>query len=331
MNTSNDSPRHVLSSNGENEGLEAQASSDTTAEAANDAREKDEEESRPRFETVLLEDGRLHQLVARPSLGTYLQQTWSRRHFIFAQARTSAFSSGRDRYLGSLWVILDPIFQVSVYALIFGVIMKTDRGMDNFIGFLTLGVVFFRVATSGLSIGSGLINSSRGIITSFKFPRISVVLSSQLKEFLDNILPVILAIIIAVLFQMEEPIHPTILLVIPLLLLLELFNFGVACIVARATAFVPDLKSFVSVLKRGLFFISGVFFSISRFETHPTISAIVEANPIYVFLMAVRTCVLDGQVPPLQIWGYLLLWSAGLAIVGLVYFWQAEERYATIR
>lgn len=280
---------------------------------------------------LLVEDKNLQKLEQRPSLAIYLRQIWRRRHFIRAYARSTAFGSGRDTYLGKVWIILDPALQVAVYALIFGVVLKVSRGMDNFIGFLVIGVIYFRFLSSGLSTGSGLIQKSRSLISSFSFPRAAVAFSAIFKNLLDAIVPALLAVIIALAFQWKEPISWTVTLVPIFFLLIHLFSLGTTLIVARLTAFIPDLKSLVRVVIQGLFFISGIFFSIDRFAEGSVLQTIMKLNPFYQFLSAVRICVLDGDIPPLSLWLSLLCWSSGVFLVGLVFFWRAEAKYAHVK
>lgn len=292
----------------------------------------DGEQARPtREQLVLLDDSNLQRLRARPQISTYLSELWARRHFIWTQARAGALSSGRGTFLGSLWILLTPILQVAVYAFIFGFILNTSRGIDNFIGFLILGVIFFRILIGGISAGSGLVSSSRKLITSFQFPRAALAISTNLKRFIDNIIPAIMAIFGCIIFQLDKPVYWTIVLTIPIYLLIHIFGIGTTLIIARITAFLPDAKSIVIVFNRGLFFLSGVFFSIERFATQPVVQEIMTANPIYQFLRAVRNCVMLGVVPSWQEWVYLSAWSFGLLLVGFVFFWQAEERYSSVR
>lgn len=280
---------------------------------------------------VLVSDEGLSTLKVRPSFWKYLGDIWSIRAFVYKEAQVKAFSTGRDTFLGRLWLFLDPIFQVSLYGLVFGLILQVSRGMDNFIGFLVIGVIFFRVLTRGLSSGSSLIQKSRGLISSFHFPRAALPVSSTLRNFLDDLLPSVLAIACALLFQLNNAFSWTVVLVIPLYILMHIFTLGTMLFVARATAFIPDLKSIITLSSRGLFFVSGVFFDISRFDSHPEIQQIMMANPIYQFLNAVRVCVLGGGVPPLEQWLYLSAWSFGLLIMGAIYFWSAEERYSSVK
>lgn len=284
-----------------------------------------------KLKVVLVNDDGLQQLVSKQGLISYLKAAWRKRHFSIAHAGSGALSTGRDRYLGKLWIILDPIFQVAVYGFIFGLVLKVSRGMDNFIGFLILGVVYFGFVQKGITAGSGLIQSSRSLITSFHFPKILLMVAETFRGAINNSIPAILAVIAAVLFQLDNPLHWTIIFVIPLFFLIHIFTFGAGLIVARLTAFVPDLKSLVSLFMRGMFFLSGVFFTVSRFETSPVITMIVELNPIYQFLMAVRSCVLDGTIPAAGVWGYLTAWTVSLLVVGVLFFWRAEERYAGVR
>lgn len=287
--------------------------------------------TKPEVNIVLVDDEHLHKLRARENLLNYLRSLWHRRHFIWAETKSKSLSSGNGTYLGFVWVLLEPLFQVAVYAVVFGLILKISRGMDNFIGFLMIGVIFFGFFTSGITSGGNLIQRSRSIIRSFNFPKASLAVSLVLRQFINHIIPATVAVVGAIAFQWEKGVSIALLGIFPIYLLAHVFAFGCICITARASAFVPDLTKIFSLVNRALFFTSGVFFTIERFSTHPTLTAFVEINPIYQFLMAARSCVMEGALPNIETWLYLSAWSIGLAVIGFVYFWQAEERYIAIR
>lgn len=289
------------------------------------------EEKVAKTELVLLEDGGLFSLQSRPTLVQYTKDLWERRHFISAQARAQSLRDGQDTFLGRVWIVLTPVISIATYAFIFGMVLNVSRGMDNYVGFLTLGVVYFGFFTKGISSGSGLIKSSRNLIAAFSFPKAALSLSTVFRQFIDNMVPAVIAVIGCVLLQLDKPVHWTIVFVVPLFLLIHVFILGVCFIGARATAFIPDLKSVIAVINRGLFFVSGVFFTIERFDTNPLVAKIVEANPIYQFLQAIRHSVMEGQVPSLATWAYISAWSFGLLIFGYIYFWRAEARYASVK
>lgn len=280
---------------------------------------------------VRIDDSELSTLRARPSLNDYLRRLWSARFFIFADARAKSFADGRGQFLGALWVVLNPLIQVATYAVIFGLVLKVSRGMDNFIGFLVLGVTFFGFISSGITAGGGLMQRSRSFLISFNLPKACVVASMNLRSIFDHIFPALMAVLVALLFQLGKPPSWTIILVVPLFLLIHIFTLGIQLAVARMTAFVPDVKSLLSVFTRMLFFLSGVFWPIERFSGHPALMTVLKANPVYQFLTAIRKCVLDGVAPMMWQWGYLTAWSVGLLVIGMVYFWGAEARYASVK
>ena len=269
-------------------------------------------------------------LNARPSITRYILEIYQWRHFIYAHARSRALQSGRDMFLGRAWLVLQPLFDVLLYAVIFGLVLKISRGIENYIGYLVIGVVFIRFVSKGLSMGAGLIQTSRALISSFTFPRAAVVISVLLRQMIDNLIPMTVALTVAFLFQFPTGPSFTILLIIPLYLMVHIFVLGAMLIIARVTAFIPDVKPLVALLNRALFFVSGVFYSLERFDGHPVLASVMKANPVYQFLQTAREVTIYRSVPDPQIVMSLTCWTVGLLILGLIFFWNAEERYATV-
>lgn len=279
---------------------------------------------------LLVDDEQLARLNVRPAITTYLRSLWAWRHFIGADARSKAFQGNQEMLLGNLWLILTPLLQSATYGIIFGLLLRTSRGIENFVGYLVLGVIFFGFISRGMNGGSGLIQSSRSMIRSFQFPRVTLVLGLSIRQFLDNVTPALVAIVVALAFQWETPFSWTISLAPLLFVLIHIFASGLAMMLARLTAFVPDIKSLMSFGTRVLFYVSGVFFSVERFATEPILQSLMTANPVYQFLQALRASVLYGEVPSLNTWFTLLAWSVGSFTLGLLFFWQAEAKYVRV-
>lgn len=280
---------------------------------------------------VLVDDDHLHRLNVRPRLFKYLRQLWGRRYFIAAEANGKSFESQRDMFLGRAWIILSPLLDAAMYGVLFGLLLRTSRGIENFIGYLIIGIIFFGYMQAGLNGGTTLIKSSQSMIAAFTFPRAALVLSQTVRNFITGLVPALVAIVGALAFQWGSPPTWRIFLVIPLYLLIHIFATGIMFIVARLCAFIPDLRALVRVVGRAWFFTSGVFFSIERYATIPFIQDIMVANPAYQFLQAVRGVVMYADAPDLQIWLYLFIWAFGTFGVGLIFFWRAEEKYGTLR
>lgn len=273
----------------------------------------------------------LSKLNVRPSLPRYLHQIWERRYFIVTDARFRAFRTVKSYRLWRFWLVAQPLLDAAMYGLIFGLLLKTSRGIDNFLGFLVLGVTFFSLLTSLVNGGQSLLQTSKNLMQAFAFPRASLVLSQSLRYMIDSSPALIIGVVFALVAQYREPLSWKVLLVVPLTLLMWLMGTGLMFIVARLTAFIPEVKVLINLAIRGWFFASGIFFSIERFAENGVTARVLSANPGYIFLRSVRDCVIYDTVPSLTTWLQLIVWSVALFGVGLVFFWLAEERYVRVQ
>ena len=244
----------------------------------------------------------LSHVNVKPTFGTYLSEIWQRRQFIWADARLKAFRTTRDYRLWRFWMVVQPLLDAAMYGFLFGVILKTNRGIDNFIGFVVLGVSFFAVMTRIINSAPGLVKNSRSLVQSFNFPRATVVFSQVLRMALDCLLACGVSIVFSLAMQPAKPVSWTIVLVVPIFMLMVTFATGVLFILARISAFIPDVKAIISVVVRAWFFTSGIFYSIDRFVDNPVMEGFLKNNPGYIYINAVRESIISGAMPPSGEW-----------------------------
>lgn len=264
----------------------------------------------------------------RPPFVTYLRDIWARRHFIVRLAHSRALSNrSRDR-LGSLWLILTPLLLGALYYFLFGQLLQTKQGIDNFLGYLMIGVFLAHYTSRSLTAGARSIISNQSLMRHVRFPRAILPLAVVVQAAI--VLIPALGVMIAVVLAMPptEPVNAAWLVLVPALLIQTVFTIGLALIAARIVSLSRDLLNLLPFVTRTWIYLSAVFYSYERFIDRPQIIAIFEANPLYVFLLIARTAVLDGAVAPLHLWVQVSVWAVGLFVVGIFLFWHSEERYA---
>lgn len=271
--------------------------------------------------------GRLTQVGARPPIRTYLAQLWKRRHFLWAEARAKVTSGTRETLLGQAWLVINPMLNGLAYYLIFGKVLNSSRGIENFLGYLIIGVFLFQFATQCVTGGAKSIASGRNLIRAFSFPRASLPISVVLRGIL-NLVPTLGAMFVLIILLPDKENWNAAAAFFPAVLLLQVvFVTGLALLMARAASALPDLNQLISVLMRFWLYGSAVFFSIDRFKDYPWIVGIMEANPMYMVLDASRDTLLYGVMPELSTWIGLGAWAVGMLVVGFLVFWRAEESY----
>lgn len=285
-------------------------------------------QSLPDVNVEAVDISRLRPIGQRPGLGNYVSALWSRRYFIWEDSRARAFSGNRDTLLGNAWLVGRPILDGLTYYLIFGVLLGTARGIENFIGFLLIGIFMFSFTGRALTGGAGvMMGSGKNLVRAFSFPRASIPLALVIRDAI-SMLPVIATMLVMI---MVIPPHAHVTwrwLLFPVVFLLQvLFNTGLVFYAARITSAIPDLRLLLGFISRFWLYGSGVMFSLERFVTHPTILEIVQLNPAYCVLELSRELLLYGTTPSLRLWLVLGLWAIVTPVLGFLYFWQAEEEY----
>lgn len=264
----------------------------------------------------------------RTNLIGYLVALWERRHFIIAESRARMSGSTRQNILGYGWLFINPLMSVLAFWFIFGFILGTQKSVENFIGYLVIGVFFFQYTNKCVTGGVSSIRSGASMIRGFQFPRAALPISTVVRNFLDFIPSVVVMAVILAVIPPAEELTWRLVLVVPVILLQTIFNIGVACLLARFGHAIPDIANIVSILSRFWLYGSGVFFVIDdKLSDQPELLAVMRANPMYAYLEITRNSLLYGVDSPWWMWTSATAWALGLLVVGFLYFWRGEESY----
>ncbi|WP_380165946.1 ABC transporter permease [Jannaschia sp. R86511] len=265
----------------------------------------------------------------RPGLWAYTRSLWDHRDFILTMARSGLRAKSSNDRLGSVWLVLTPLLQGLVYFFVFGLLLGVARDVENFVGFLVIGVIFFQHISQSMVQGSRAVSGNRKLIQALAFPRAALPIASSLRSSM-GFLPA-LAVVFVIVFLSWLPevrIGWRVVLVVPLVLLIAVFNLGLAMITARFTAHVNDLGNLLPLFTRLWLYTSGVFYPVERYAAdNPVVLSVLTANPMHIFLTLGRDAILWQQDSSWQYWAGAAGWAFGLLVVGYLVFWQAEEEY----
>lgn len=270
----------------------------------------------------------LRPVGTRPALPSYLRQVWQRRHFIYADSRARAFSGNRDFLLGNVWLIGRPILDGLIYFIIFGLILRTDRGIENFPGYLLIGVFLFSFTSRVTTTAVDSMRAQRNFLQSFAFPRASVPLAVLCRETVSMVPVLATLAVLLLVIPPRTSVTWTWLLFPAVFALHVLFNTGVALYAARLGTALPDLRFLITFVTRLWFYASGVMFSLEFFVPEGFWLSVLQANPLFLVLDISRDLLLYDTLPAWESWLVLAAWALVTPVLAFVYFWQGEETYA---
>ena len=273
----------------------------------------------------------LQAVGARPPLGEYLRDLWGSRHFIRYDAKVRLAVSQDHTFLGKAWIILNPVLLGLTFFVVFGLLLRTGRGIDNFLAFLLIGLIMFQYSSRSVVSVSRSMYSGKALVRGFMFPRAALTLSIVLKDAMTQVYALVAMVLMVILIPPSEPLSWTWLLVIPVFVLQTLFNWGLGMLLAPAVNKVPDIANLLSFFMRLWMYSSGIFYDPSRFIDDPRVLAVFHFNPLYQVLSISRSLILDNAVPGWQSWAVLGTATFVLVIMGMLVFWFNEESYADER
>lgn len=258
----------------------------------------------------------------------FVRRLWSARTLSFLEARSKALDRNKRNKLGSLWLILLPVFNGIIYYTIFGIVLKVGDGLSNYIGFLIIGVFMFQMTTGALTTSSDSIFAGRKQMRASSLPLAMSPIILNIERWLAGFPSYLVMILMILLLPPVENLSWIALLIIPVVLLQAVFTLGLSMVVAHFVAKIYDLKILVSLFIRGWMFGSGVMFSVEKIaEAHPAFGPFIDLNPMHHILTATREVLLYDTVPPALSWIVIGAWAIFSIVLGIWLLWRNEGRY----
>jgi teichoic acid transport system permease protein len=271
-----------------------------------------------------IDDGMID-VARRDSLREYLAGLWDRREYILRVPLDDLRAKNYDTFLGNIWHLLNPMLLVGVYYLVFGIIIGTDRGLDNFLTFLAAGVFTYQFTQKSAISGSKAITGNEGLIRSLRFPRAILPISTVLGEAVAYVPAMAIMLVVATATGVSpSPVW----LLLPLVVFPVqcLFNMGLAFVTARLADSVRDLENLLPFMFRITFYLSGILYSVEDRVEDPATRALFTFNPVYCYGEIVRSVVFHHSVRP-DIVLSASIWTVVLFVGGFLVFRAAEHTY----
>jgi teichoic acid transport system permease protein len=287
------------------------------------------EEGRP--QTVKVDPSNFTEVGVRPGLWTYLKRVWDFRHFIIFDSRSRIAGDAIQDNLGQAWLVFNPVLNGAAYFLVFGIMLGTGRGIENFVAYLIIGIFMYRFTNTAIVSGSKAITGNSGLVSAFDFPRMTLPIAINVRELMRNVVVFITMFALVLIIPPLEPITWKWLMFVPVVAIQFLFNLGLSLVLARIVSEWHDFTHIIAFGTRIWMYLSAIFYSVERFDHLPIVQNLMYSNPLYCILDIARNLILYDTWPEPMRWIVLGSWTVGLLIVGTILFWQGEESYGRER
>ena len=192
----------------------------------------------------------------------------------------------RARYKGSAlgfaWNFLNPLLQLGVFWLLFGVVLgsrpRTETGEQAFAVFLFVGLLPWTFFSNSLILGAAAIVGNSAIVKKVRLPVQLLPAASVLSALVNFLLSLIVLFVVLAIFG---PRHPEGLVYLPLLVLVELvLALGFAYLLAGLNVFYRDVEHILGIVLLAWYFLTPILFPIAILANRPQELQLMYLNPM---------------------------------------------------
>lgn len=269
----------------------------------------------------------LRRMSMRPGLREYVAELWDRREFIWLIPLGNLRQQHMNTVFGGAWHLLSPLLMSGVYYLVFGVLLEARRNVDNYAIYLVAGILTYRFTQKCIQAGASAVIKNEKLLQNIQFPAAVLPISSTLTEVMAQ--GAALIVLVGFALATGETFSIVWFLLVPVILMQGLFNYGLAAIAARLTVHFRDTQEILQYILRLGLYLSGVIIGIEAIPSGPEYDwarTVFTLNPAYSFIRMVRGLVMEGQL----IGEALLIctvWTVAITTLGFLFFWRYEGRY----
>lgn len=215
--------------------------------------------------------------------------------FIFRMSKYEESATYQSHYLGLLWQILNPLIQVGIYYLIFGLGLRGGRNVDGvpYIVWMLLGLIPWIYITQSFTGASRSIYRQVNLASKMKFP-VSVLPTITIVSNLTNFFPMIVVVIVTLF---AHGFMPTIywLQFFYYLFCMIFFLFSFSIFNATIATVIRDYQIVLQSSMRLLFYISGTIWNFETANLPRWIVQILKLNPFFYITSGFRDSLMSRE------------------------------------
>lgn len=243
----------------------------------------------------------------------------------------------KQAVLGASWVILQPLFNMIVFTLVFG----KAAGFDKILGpewaqkypvFVFVALLPWQLFATALTSGGMSLLSQTNLITKIYFPRLYVPTSVVGGAMLDMGISMVFLVFLMLGYRVAP--SPALLLMPLLLILTAACSLSVAYLFSALTITYRDFRFLIPFISQAWMWASFVAFPVFS-SIGPRMRMILMLNPMYGIIATWRKLLLGGAPDSITGWSPLYLVcsivvTTALLLLGMFYFRRTERRFADI-
>ncbi len=246
--------------------------------------------------------------------------------FMVYAAKADLRAEVANSYLNRLWWLLEPLFSMLVYVIVFGRIM--GNSVENYATFTFSALLMWTFFSKTINYSVKCVRNNRDIVTKVYVPKHVLLISNMILNMFKLLFSLVVLIPMLLIFKVHVGIN--VLWLLPAYIIMILLSFGAGMILLHFGVYIDDLAYAVNILLQMLMFLSGIFYDVITSLPTPLNIMMLELNPVSMFVDTMRNALLGNlvtNVPLVILWTVL---SVLLCYIGVHIVYKNENGYVKV-
>lgn len=235
----------------------------------------------------------------------------------------------KQSVLGWLWAFLQPLTQVLVYSIIFGMLLRVPSAGVPYPLFVLSGIIAWTYFSNVVAQASSSVVVQQDMITKVYFPRLLVPLTPALAYLVDLAISLGFTLLVAIVWTHHLPLGA---LALPLfVLLLVVCAASAGTLLAGLNVRYRDVRQGAALILQLGLWVTPVIWPLEQLQHKlPTLYWLVGINPIATVVQGFRYGIVGNAPPPAPMLALSIATTIALAVIALWNFNRVEDVIADI-
>lgn len=225
-------------------------------------------------------------------------------------------------YLGILWYLLNPLLTFALLMTVFS--GNLGRDVPSYPLYMLLGIIMFNFFQQTTIQSAMVLQQSRGIVRSIRFPHEALVVSIVLRNLVAHGFEIVVFSAFLLFFNASLG---GLAVYVLIALFLSLFTMGVSLLLSALNIYFVDLSNIWTFASRLLWFATPIFYAA---EMNESLSLLNLFNPLYYFITSARDIVVYARIPGEGMIVGILIYTVLSLMAGSLVFKRLKKKFGEL-
>lgn len=255
---------------------------------------------------------------------------WEYRGFVWSSIRNEFVARFARSRLGGLWMIINPLAQVGIYALVLSNVLAAKLpGIDNryaYALYLMAGILAWSLFSEIIGRCLTLFIDQGNLMKKMRFPRITLPVIVVGSCLLNYVLLFAALLVVFALFGQTLSVH--LLWIVPLTLVVTALAVGIGLVLGVLNVFVRDTGQVVPIVLQAWFWLTPIVYPANIIPDE--FKGFMAFNPMYPIATAYHDALVYSRMPDVSVLIVPTIVAAVLMLFGLVMFRRAAPEMVDV-